>query len=143
MPKVIIKDVLGLDGEYEFDFNFTHRDFRTIKQVANVRANEVEEALAAGDLDIIVAIAEIALGRNGVPHSLEQLWDSPAGSITLDVTDLEEAEDPPLPEDEPSSADERPSSGEPTNGSTESSPETLMLVNSGTPQPASTSALPT
>ena len=34
MPKVVIKDVPGLDGEYELDLTFTHRDFRTIKQIA-------------------------------------------------------------------------------------------------------------
>ena len=93
MPKVVIKDVPGLDGEYELDLTFTHRDFRTIKQTAGVRANEVMDAINAGDLDIIVALAEIALQRSGKPHSVEQLWDSEAGSITLDVSADEEVEE--------------------------------------------------
>ena len=141
MPKIIISGVPGLDGEYDLDMTFTHRDFRTVKQVAGARANEVMESLGAGDLDIIVAMAEIALQRSGRPHSIEQLWDAEAGSITLDVADLEDvASDPPPNEGEPKTSVERLSSGVDTNGATESSPEMSTLEDSGTPQQVSTSA---
>jgi hypothetical protein len=133
MPKIIISNVPGLEGEYDLDMSFTHRDFRTIKQVAGVRANEVSEALNAGDLDIIVAMAEIALVRAGKVHSLDQLWDSEAGAITLDVADMEDApDDPPPSGDEPKSDAVRLSSGVDTNGDTESSPVTLIREDSGT-----------
>lgn len=141
MPKIVIAGVPGLDGEYEMDMTFTHRDFHTIKQVAGVRANEVMDALEGGDLDIIVAMAEIALRRAGVPHSVDQLWDSEAGGITLDVVDLEEVvpDNPPQPEDEPRSDDAKPSSGTSTNGVTDVLPERSTLASSGTPLPDSTS----
>ena len=87
------------------------------------------DAINAGDLDIIVALAEIALQRSGKPHSVEQLWDSEAGSITLDVSADEEVEEeippPSEPVDEPRTSDEPASSGIATNGSTEHSPETV------------------
>jgi len=142
MPKIVITDVPGLDGEYEFDMNFTYRDFRTIKQVSGVRANEVMDALQAGDLDIIIALAEIALRRAGKVHSVDELLDADAstGSITLDVSDMEAEENPPPLEPELRSNDERTSSGNGTNGVTEDSPETLIREGSGTPQQVSTSA---
>ena len=141
MPKIIITGVPGVDGEYDFDMTFTHRDFHTIKQVAGVRANEVQDALEGGDLDIVVAMAEIALRRAGVAHSVDDLWDAEAGAITLDVADVEETDVdiPPSPEDEPRSDDEKPSSGHATNGATEPSPETSTLADSGIPLPESTS----
>ena len=132
MPKVIINGVHGLDGEYELDLVFTHRDFRTIKQVASVRANEVMEALNAGDLDIVVAIAEIALQRAGVEHSVDQLWDAEAGSLTL-ALDEEADVSPPPPSDDESRSDSAPTSGVATNGATEPSPETSPPSVSGTP----------
>ena len=149
MPKIVITDIPGLDGEYDLDMSFTHRDFHTIKKVAGVRANEVTEALEAGDVDIIVAMAEIALRRAGKVHALDQLWDSTAGGIVLNVEDLEEAPEanpPPLklePDDEPSRSSETSSSGDSTNGATDASPVTLSLAGSGTPQPVGISDHPT
>jgi hypothetical protein len=139
MPKIIINDVPGLDGEYDLDMTFTHRDFHTIKQVAGIRANEVQGALEAGDMDIIVAMAEIALRRAGKVHLVDQLWDAEAGSITLDVEDLEEDASPPPQEPEPRSDDERSSSGISTNGDTDASPETSIPDSSGIPRLGSTS----
>lgn len=141
MPKIIITGVPGLDGEYDLDMTFTHRDFHTIKQVAGVRANEVEEAVENGDMDVIVAMAEIALRRAGKIHSVDDLWDAEAGAITLDVADMEESEpdSPPEPEDEPKTDAERPPSGADTNGATEHSPVTLLPLDSGTQLVGSTS----
>lgn len=66
MAKVTIAGVGVLDGEYPLDFTaqpLTNWDFHLIKQVAGVRAGELEEAAEAGDLDLIVAFAVIALVR--------------------------------------------------------------------------------
>ncbi len=143
MPKIVIKDVPGLDGEYELDLAFTHRDFRTIKQLTGVRANEVMDALEAGDLDIIVAIAEIALQRAGKQHSVEQLWDAQAGSLVLDVEDMEAEASPPPSADVPRNEEDSPSSGLSTNGDTEPSPVMLRPGSFGTPLPAAISDQPT
>ncbi len=143
MPKIVIKDVPGLDGEYDLDLSFTHRDFRTIKQLTGVRANEVMDALEAGDLDIIVAIAEIALQRAGKQHSVEQLWDAQAGSLILDVEDMEAEASPPPSADVPKSEDDKSSSGLSTNGDTEPSPVMLRPGSFGTPLPAAISDQPT
>lgn len=141
MAKLIINDIPELAGEYELDLNFTHRDFRTIKQVAGVRANEVMDAIEAGDLDIVVALAEIALQRAGVQHSVEQLWDAQAGSLVLDFESPEEAaEDPPPSADEPRSDVGSESSGDSTSADTEPFQATLTRVSSGTPQQVSGSA---
>jgi len=144
MPKIVINDIPDLAGEYDLDLNFTHRDFRTIKQVAGVRANEVMDAIEAGDLDIVVALTEIALVRAGKPHSVEQLWDATAGSLVLDFGDLEEAEDGPPPSaDEPRSDVGSESSGASSSADTEPFQATLTPVSSGTPQLVSTSGRPT
>lgn len=136
MPKVIIKDMgAGLDGTYELDLEFTHRDFRTIKQLAGVRANEVTDALNAGDLDIVVALAEIALRRAGAVHSVEHLWDAKAGAITLEFDEQEVTGSPPLPGSERSSDAGSEPSGAATNDATESSPETSTPDASGIRQP--------
>jgi len=139
MPKIVINDIPDLAGEYDLDLNFTHRDFRTIKQVAGVRANEVMDAIEAGDLDVVVALAEIALQKAGKPHSVEQLWDATAGSLVLDFGDLEEAEDGPPPSaDEPRSDVGSASSGASTSDDTEPFPVTFPQLGSGTPQQVST-----
>ena len=142
MPNVTIKNLYNLDGEYPLDLVFTHRDFRDIKRIAGVRANEVMDAINAGDLDVIVALCAIALRRAQKVFDIEQLWDAEAGNITLDLTEAEEEADasPPSPSaSEPEQDGGRSSSGETTNGSTEASQEMLTQLPSGTPEPVSTS----
>ena len=130
MPKVII-DTPRLKGEYELDLVFTHRDFSLIKRIAGVRANEVMDALNAGDLDIVVAVAMIALRRATVPFHENDLWDAPAGSITLDVED--EDADPPAPEPSPANEGGKSPSGGGSRKGGEPSPETSRDEPSGTP----------
>ena len=146
MPKIIIEGVPGLDGEYEFALTFTHRDFRTIKQVSGIRANEVMDALNAGDMDLVVALAEIALQRAGVPHTVDDLWDAEAGSITMDYSadEVEESPPPTAPPlvDATSSDGEMGSSGGVTSNATDTSPETWTPNGSGTPEPDSSGSVP-
>jgi hypothetical protein len=126
VPKVTIDSLYNLDGEYDIDLVFTHRDFRDIKKIAGVRANEVMDALNAGDMDIIVALAAIALRRSGKPFDVEQLWDAEAGHIVLDFSDQEvDAGPPPIGSDgsEPESNGDSSPSGTPT-----SEPTDLSLV---------------
>lgn len=97
MAKIIIKDVRLIEGEYEFDDSyFTNRDMHIFKTVAGLRVGELEDAMEQKDNDVTVALAVIALQRNGVrtPAAvIDLLWDAPLGSVTADLSDEEEAEE--------------------------------------------------
>lgn len=140
MARIIINGVPGLDGEYPLDLTFKYRDFHMLKQIANVRANEVSEALAARDTDLVIALAAISMKRAGKMFDIEALWDAPIDSITLegDVEDV-----PTQPAESGNSESNSPESipsGTSTNESTESSQETSHPSSSGTPRPVSSSA---
>lgn len=122
MPKVVI-DTPRIQGEYPLDLAFTHRDFSTIKRIAGVRANEVMDALNAGDLDIVVAIAMIALRKANVPFHEHDLWDAPAGSITVEFDEGEGDVDPPVLEPSKESDGVPSRSGESSSTTGERSPE--------------------
>lgn len=144
MPKVTIDSLYNLDGEYELDLVFTHRDFRDIKKIAGVRANEVMDAVNAGDMDIIVAIAAIALRRAGKQFDVEQLWDAEAGRITLDFSDQEVEANPPTESDDSETKNEDVSS---PSGTDTSEPTGLSLPSvsqspSGTPEPENSALAP-
>ncbi len=98
--KITIGGIPTLDGVYEFDPSFfTNRELHEIKRITDgVRANEIFDALKAGDNDIVVAFASIGLTRNGRFHDLDALWDAKIGQITLTVVGDEEGEAiPPVP----------------------------------------------
>ena len=146
MPKVTIKGMPGLDGEHPLEMPLLARDYRTIKKVAGVRANEIIEAIQAGDIEVVVAFADIALTRANIPHHIEQLWAHvPGEQIVLDFSDLDEAADalpPPSGAEQPASETKSSPvngpSGAGSNGATESSQETSTAVSSGTLPPAGT-----
>jgi hypothetical protein len=90
--KLIVKDTPGLDGEYDADFDFaalTNNELRVIKRLSGVRAGELQEALKAGDNDVLVAFSVVWLTRAGKdPAMAEQLlWDAPVGALDLDTTE--------------------------------------------------------
>src|SRR5262245_29847989 len=107
------------DGEYPFNVDtLTNRELHTIKQLAGVRANEIEEAAEAGDNDLIVAFAIIALQRAGLKVDPDAIWEADVGKITFQS---EEADPLPPPnaldvsangsdESEPSGEDSPPDS---------------------------------
>lgn len=145
MPKVTITNMPGLDGEYPLELPLLARDYRTIKQIAGVRANEIVEAMQAGDVEVVVAFADVALTRANVPHHIEQLWNHvPGEQIVLDFSDLEEPDAGPPPSGaEPSESGRKNSpasapSGHGSNGATESFPVTSTADSSGTRLPAAT-----
>jgi hypothetical protein len=116
MPTLKIEGVPQLDGEYELDISrFTNWELHLIKQETQtdgrpgVRANEIEEAFAAGDNDLLVAIALIILqraGRGELRQNKSLLWGADAGAITFDLTEEEKAEaDAVPPESEPVSSE--------------------------------------
>ena len=88
MANLTVQGLGSLDGSYEFDDSrFTMGDFRTIKRIAGVRAGELTDALAAGDTDLMVAIAVIALERNGKHGAEDVLWTADVGQISLTLGD--------------------------------------------------------
>lgn len=85
--RVKIEGVAGFDGEYEVDqAAFTMGDLRLIKSIAGVRAGELDEALRAGDVDVLVAITIIALRRSGHPHW--QAFDNAINEAAIDPPPL-------------------------------------------------------
>lgn len=93
-----IEGVPPYDGDWPLETGaFTNAELHTIKKVSGVRSQEIEEALDAGDNDLVVALAQIALERAGHRVDLDLLWGAEVGKITLVAGDEEEEEkhDPP------------------------------------------------
>lgn len=97
--KFTITGVLSLDGVYELDFDdgpLTMRELHWVKQIAGVRLNELQSASVAGDSDLIVAFAVIALVRAGkvtrdnVTAATDLLLDAEAGNLTVEDDEVEE-----------------------------------------------------
>ncbi len=142
--KVVIKDVPGVDGEYEsigLD-EFTMGEWRRVKKLTGLRAGEFEEAGKAGDMDALYALAIISLERAGKEHAEKFLDGAKPGSIML-VDEEEDEVGEERPPDSPtetgtSSApadvgSEKSENGSSGNGSTtdgEESEPTLALTGS-------------
>lgn len=85
------------DREYKFSPPFTNRELHTIKKVAGVRAGEMQAAMEAGDNDLTIAMALIAVQRTGAARpTLDELWDLPVDAISVDA-----GEEDPTPAGEP------------------------------------------
>jgi hypothetical protein len=112
MPQKLTVTGLGkLDGEYPFDYvgmqtmghpeQLTNREGRTIKRMSGVRAGELNDALEAGDTDVLVALAKVIMERAGRYVDEDALWDSPMASALRfewtadDEEDEGDAEGPP------------------------------------------------
>lgn len=95
MDRIKLDGIPPYDGEYDLDASyFTNRELHTIKTLSGIRAGELEEAFAASDSDLIVALCVIALQRAGITPIVDRIWDAPAGSMTLIGDDSEADEDP-------------------------------------------------
>lgn len=111
---------IGERGEYNVTPPFSNREMHVIKQVAGVRAAEFEAAVEAGDTDLLVALAHIAVRRTGQARpTLDDLWEMPAGDITAvvpgDTGDTEPQD--PTPADANGVPETTPlSSGSPSTG---------------------------
>ncbi len=110
MDKIRVSGIRVYDGEYEFDPTyFTNKELHTIKRMAGVRAGEIGEAFAAGDTDLIVAFAAVALERAGKNVHEDTLWNARVGCIEFVADETAEVEgDPPTTgsEDEPSAVND-------------------------------------
>lgn len=74
MASVKVKDLPGLDGEYEMVTmdQFTTGEWRTIKRQTGLRLGEFEEAFDKFDPDALAATAWVALTRAG--HKGPAVW---------------------------------------------------------------------
>lgn len=141
MADKLVIEGLGkqFDGEYEVDLaqmlvmgnpeTMTNGELHTIKRIAGVRAGEIEDALVAGDNDLMLALALIVLARHGKRLPEQLMWDAPAGSgITFihDESPHDEAElegDARPPEASPTAIEPtEPSETPETNGGESSNP---------------------
>lgn len=92
MAKFIVTGMPAFNGEYPIETgSFTMRELQIIKRMSGVRAGELEEAFSAGDSDLILAIAVIAVRRNGKAwEQFEALaWETDLEAITF-VADEED-----------------------------------------------------
>lgn len=64
---------------------FTYREMGRIKMLTGIRAGEIEDALLAGDTDVIVAISQIAAERAGDAAPIEALENLEFGAIRVEV----------------------------------------------------------
>lgn len=74
-----------VNGEaFEIAPPFTNRELHTIKQVAGIRAGELFDAMEAGDNDLVVVLAHLAVKRAGRNQpTLDMLWDMAPGEIDI------------------------------------------------------------
>lgn len=71
--------IMSIDGQdYPIDGDLTPRELGYVKRLSGVRAGELEDALGAGDVEVIVALAMIAARRAGQSPDENQLLDGKA-----------------------------------------------------------------
>ncbi len=149
MPQITIKNNPALDGDYPLDFDagFNGDELHLIKQISGVRRNEMVDAMRAGDHDLIVAFAKIAIERSGKDVTTETLLRMNSDDIDFEPTaeelaeEVEEAELPPA--SAPRGASEKNS--EPDTSTTSStddsaSPSASVLPLTGNPSSVESSA---
>ena len=99
--RIIIDGIPAYDGEYDLgDAPFNNREYHTIKRLTGLRAFEIDEAFGAGDTDLALALAAIALARNGKQVDEDLLWDAEGGAIRFMPEEVD-ARPPELPASEP------------------------------------------
>jgi hypothetical protein len=103
MNKLVVT-IPGLEGTYEFEdiSTFSNRELHRIKKLTGLRAGEIQEALEAGDNDVLVAMGAVVLARAGKQFDDDMLWDAPAGSMTFDFSEQEDPTQGSAPTSEPS-----------------------------------------
>lgn len=152
--KIIIKGLGGIDGEYNLDIgamlDFGHPETLTqgeahkIKKATGLRLGELEDAVDAGDSDMVLAFALVVLDRAKKRYDIESLWDAPLGSVVLEA-DEESASDEADNAD-PLSLDDKngsPEQSDRNGGGSGNPPSELSLPSDPSPTGDTTSATPT
>jgi hypothetical protein len=123
MAKLKIEGLPQRDGEYDLDISrFTGSELHTVKEISGVRAGELQEALAAGDYDLVVAMTVIVLRRAGQTVDPAEIMEAEVGAITVDFDDAEVVEEEiPPPSAQPSGNSSSSDGAASENGGTETS----------------------
>lgn len=105
MTKIIVSGIRPYDGSYDLDPEraFSTREWRWIKQISGYMPLTVADGFKGGDPDLFVALAVIAMNREGrvdrdqALEVAETLAEVPfdGASITFDVGEVDD--DVPLP----------------------------------------------
>lgn len=131
----VVIDTVGvpqLNGTYDLDFEFDHGELHLIKDVAKLRGLEVDDAMEAGDTDLILCLGVIGALRAGrlqpkdVRAAVDELMKEKVGTIQL--AESEEAEVPEASAgSEPGETQSSSSSSttSPSNGHQETTPEAI------------------
>lgn len=129
-------------SEYPFPTDWTYREKHVVKHVTGLREGEIFEAMQAGDADVSLAFAIVALCRTGEIDAknlkqAEMLMDE-LEQVELDLEE-DEAVPPAVEEPPATDAPERVAVDEPPTSSDGSSSSTT-LEESGAPNLRSVSA---
>lgn len=85
--------------------SYTYREMSRIKTITGLRAGEIQQALEAGDSEVIIAIAVIAAERSGDTIDINKIEDLEFGAISVaDEPDPTQAADGVAAIEEPSSS---------------------------------------
>jgi hypothetical protein len=134
MHIVTIEGAPPFDGTYEVDMDrpFNGRELHVVKELANVRLGEIDEALDAGDYDLLLAFAAIALTRAGkVPKeqtirvARDVLMEAEGGAIGITRVPEADAGPPEQPPTSSTSSESSPSSSPDSNGTGDAPLETI------------------
>lgn len=127
LARIEVEGIPDANGSYTLDdtLTFTGRELRLIKQLSGCRLSEIEEALNAGDYDLIIAMTIIAAKRAGKTIPADALLDAEAGTIRVIALE-DESEDPTtsLPQNENGSSGSGRSSSDASPSTSESSETT-------------------
>lgn len=134
MDKFIVNDMIpSFAGVYPIELGgWTMRELNIIKRISGYRGGELAEGFAAGDTDLLLAVAVIAVRRNNRDwETFEKIaWDVDADFLTFENGDVKEAADEPDPLSENGSNGNEPGptalSGLPSPDDGENSPETNL-----------------
>lgn len=96
MASIKLTNVPPFDGEYPLDLTkFNGDELHLIKQISGVRGGEIREALTAGDYDLVISFAVIALMRAGRTVDAKQIRAADVGCIDVNLDDKESEQRPP------------------------------------------------
>lgn len=147
--KLTIKGVEVFDGEYELDLTrgYTGNELHFIKKMSGVRLGEIQEAAAAGDYDLMIALAVIAVWRDGTKgvtkesavRAAEALLAEDSGFLTIDVGEGDDA-GPPEPTASSSGNDSNSEYSSASSSSTGDDPPETTPPSTGLPSSEPTSA---
>ena len=91
------------EKRYTLPTSYTYREMGKIKRLTGLRSAEIEDALLAGDTDVIVAIAVIAAERSGDTVDVDKIDDLQFGAIRVEADDSDPTD--AVPTDGDASAD--------------------------------------